>query len=299
MGTKTEVCEYELNVALAKNMEDCKVADLSNYYISRKLDGVRCIAIVGTDRVDYWSRSGKRYTTLEALTPEILDTFTAGTILDGEICSVDEHGNEDFQSVMTEVRRKNYTMKNPRYMVFDLLTYRAMDNCIYSTRSLGVRLAALDSILHNAVTPHLCCVRQVKYTPKDFETLQVRAAENNWEGLILRKDTQYNGKRSSDLLKVKAFCDDEYTVTGVEFSDMPKMGLYNVIGSIKIMHKGNEVSVGSGLSISQREAWAKNPNLIIGKVVTVKYMEETKNLSGTYSLRHPVLKCVYGEVRDV
>ena len=34
-----------------------------------------------------------------------------------------------------------------------------------------------------------------------FQELAELATKNNWEGLILRKDCEYKGKRSNDLLK--------------------------------------------------------------------------------------------------
>ena len=71
------------------------------------------------------------------------------------------------------------------------------------------------------------------------------------------------------------------------------------VKSLIIEHKGNDVNVGSGLSREQRIAWMKKPSKIIGKTVTIKYFEETKNKAGEYSLRFPTLKYVYENGRNV
>ena len=50
------------------------------------------------------------------------------TTFDGEICLVDEDGNEDFQGVMKQLRRKDHQIKNPAYMVFDMLRNDEFDS---------------------------------------------------------------------------------------------------------------------------------------------------------------------------
>ena len=62
---------------------------------------------------------------------------------------------------------------------------------------------------------------------------------------------------------------------------------------------GDRVNVGGGLTKEQRIEWLKNPKLILGKTVTIKYLEETTDVNGKHSLRHPTLKFVYDGARDV
>ena len=75
---------------------------------------------------------------------------------------------------------------------------------------------------------------------------------------------------------------------------------FDVVSAIKIAHKGNIVSVGSGLSKEQRLRWYEHPEEIIGEIVTIQYFEETKDSkTETFSLRFPVLKHVYEGGRTV
>jgi len=137
-----------------------------------------------------------------------------------------------------------------------------------------------------------------------LQILIKNAAELGWEGLMLRKDVDYKSGRSNNLLKVKQFHDAEYTVQSVE------TGIFRVIingkeieemmlTNINILHKGYNVSVGSGFSIEQRRKYFKNPELLIGKTVTVKYFMESKDKNGNLSLRFPTIKHIFENDRDV
>ena len=109
-------------VALAQNYEGkCDWND--RWWVSRKLDGVRCLAITDENgKCKLYSRMGKEFTTLDKVKEAIEATGIINSVFDGEICLVDEDGNEDFQSVMKQLRRKDHQIANPAFMIFDMLT---------------------------------------------------------------------------------------------------------------------------------------------------------------------------------
>ena len=45
----------------------------------------------------------------------------------------------------------------------------------------------------------------------------MNAESMGWEGVMLRKDAPYKGKRSNDILKVKKMHDEEYIVKDIEY----------------------------------------------------------------------------------
>ena len=51
-------------------------------------------------------------------------------------------------------------------------------------------------------------------------------------------------------------------------------------GYIILKHKGNEVGVGSGLSVVQRLEWLDNPDLIIGKVINPSLIQQNQTVKG-------------------
>ena len=276
---------------------------------SRKLDGVRCLAMIDEDGdIKFYSRGGNEFLTLDNVKKDLQKLQLSGVVLDGELCIVDEDGNEDFQSVMKEINRKNHTIENPLLQVFDFLTLDEFNNQEGVTE-LGMRLTFLRGALDRTSyegedIKHLKVLEQLLITNSDsFQVLFDQASANGWEGLMLRKNVSYVGKRSKDLLKVKKFYDEEYIVKGIEFGDMRyiKEGVEveeEMVSNITIEHKGNTVGVGSGFSMDERKKYFKNPELLMGKTVTIQYFEESKNKDGEYSLRFPVLKHVYENERN-
>ena len=84
-------------VALAQNYEGkCEWND--RWWVSRKLDGVRCLAITDENgNCKLYSRMGKEFTTLNKVKEAIEATGIINHVFDGEICLMDENGDEDFQ----------------------------------------------------------------------------------------------------------------------------------------------------------------------------------------------------------
>jgi DNA ligase-1 len=142
---------------------------------------------------------------------------------------------------------------------------------------------------------------------KDDEHFQewiTRSNQYGWEGLILRANEPYKGKRSKDMLKWKTFNDAEYVVKDMEFGPFRyvlngKETEEQMLSCVTIEHKGYNVRVGSGFSIEQRQYFYNNPKELLGKIIRVNYFEETKNQDGGISLRFPTLAYVYGDSRDI
>jgi DNA ligase 1 len=301
-------CVPTFDVALASAYDD-KIKKKVNFteddwYLSRKLDGVRCLAFFNEwGEVSLYSRSGKSFLTLENVRHELESLDLRHVVIDGEICMVDKNGNEDFQSIIKEIKRKDHTIEKPLFQAFDLITLEDFTNKV-SKEPLCLRLQTLEMILGDPNLKYIKYLQQYLTTGEDMVNEQMAiAAKEGWEGLMLRKDDVYKGKRSQDILKVKKMFDAEYTVVDLENAinrvivdgkEVDEMMLKNVV----IEHKGNRVQVGSGFSLEQKRNFFENPNKILNKTITVQYFEETTNQEGEHSLRFPVIKAVYEEARD-
>ena len=274
--------------------------DVDDWYLSRKLDGVRCLAFFDNfGNVTFKSRSGKPFDTLGKVAQELEKLNLYNTVMDGEICIVDENGDEDFQSIIKEIKRKDHTIENPLFQIFDMISLEDFENKT-SREKLSERLDNLHMVMERIENlAYNKVLEQDLVTSWDmFESKMNLAVQSGWEGLMLRKDEKYKGKRSNDILKVKKFYDEEYVVVDLENSpnrvivdgvEVEEMMLKNVI----IEHKGHRVQVGSGFTIDERRNFFQNPDKILGKTITVQYFEETTNQNGTHSLRFPVVKAVY------
>ena len=297
----------EFSVALADKYEPKLVDWKDNWYVSRKLDGVRCIAIVDSNsNTRFYSRTGKELHTLNVVADGIRSLGIINTVLDGEICLVDEDGNEDFQGIMKELRKKDHIIPNPSYKLFDMITPDEFwSKQGEHNRPYSIRYQNLTHVMRDNTCACLSLLAQDKVTDDDvFQLWSKRASDYGWEGIMLRADEPYKGKRSKDLLKVKKFFDDEYEVIDVEMGPFRyvldgKEHEETMLSCVMIKHKGYTVRVGSGFTIEQRQEFCCNPCKILGKIITVQYFEETKNQDGGISLRFPTFKILHGSARTV
>jgi len=296
-------CIPTFKVALANNYSPKRV-DLVNeeWFGSRKLDGIRCLIRKEGDSITAFSRNGKEIETLGKILEEVKG-LQGDFVLDGEICLVDENGKEDFQGIMKQIRRKDHTIDNPKYLVFDCITLNEFDEAKGNDNPLSNRLNFAKRIVGDGKYIEVIDQEIVK-TEERFAEMVKDAEDQGFEGIMVRKNSDYEGKRGWNLLKVKKFHDEEYEVKDIQMgmmrwiengAEVEKEVLRNII----IEHKGCLVSVGSGFSKEEREHYHKNPNQILGKTVTVQYFEESQNQSGGYSLRFPVIKFVYKNGRTV
>ena len=293
------------SVALAKEYDGKCDWQNDNWWASRKLDGVRCLAVVNYEgECTLYSRMGKELTTLNKVKEVIEATGIINTVFDGEICLIDENGNEDFQGVMKQLRRKDHQIENPAYMIFDMIHKPNFDNQ-KGGPILSERLAALRGFLAGRfiTTNILRYTDQFQITDgRHFDKWGQIATDNNWEGFMIRKDVSYEGKRTKNLLKVKKFFDAEYKVIDFDIDDHEivvngRSETVPMLSQVWIEHKGHKVKVGSGWTHEQRLQYIDGS--IVGKIITVQYFEETKNQEGGISLRFPTVKIVHGDKREV
>tara|TARA_R100001463_G_scaffold12398_4_gene33850 strand:- start:2156 stop:3424 length:1269 start_codon:yes stop_codon:yes gene_type:complete len=292
------------SVALAQEYKGkCDWND--SWYASRKLDGVRCLAVVDFEgKCTLYSRMGKELTTLNKVKEAIEKTNVINQVFDGEICLVDEDGNEDFQGVMKQLRRKDHQIENPVFMIFDMIHKPDFDkqkgDLVLSERLRTLRgwfngIKTIDSTLRY-------CQQYEITDGRHFDKWGQIATDNKWEGFMIRKDVGYEGKRSKNLQKVKKFYDAEYKVVDFDVDNHEvvrdgKSETLKMLSQVWIEHKGHRVKVGSGWTQEQRLQYMDGS--IVGKIITVQYFEETKNDKGGVSLRFPTVKIVHGEKREV
>lgn len=296
----------EFSVALADKYSPDIVDWKDEWYVSRKIDGARCIAIVDSNgESTFYSRTGKEFDTLGIVAGGIKGLGVANVVFDGELCLVDDEGNEDFQDVMKQLKKKDHTIPNPSYKIFDMISHdefyskKGEQNKPYS-----IRYNNLKEVMRNNTCACLSVLGQERIlNDQHFAEWTKRSSDYNWEGLMLRADSPYKGKKSKDLLKYKSFNDDEYEVVDTEMG--PFRYVLNgreheetMLSCVTIKHKDHLVRVGSGFSIEQRREFYKDPKKILGKIITVQYFAESKNQDGGISLRFPTFKFLYGEQRD-
>ena len=223
-------------------------ADLSDWWMSEKLDGVRA----------YWD--GRQFLSRQGNIYHAPDWFVEGlpaTPLDGELW-IDR---KKFQRTVSIVRRqdKNDLWNEVRFLVFDAPA---------ASGGFEDRLAFLQDALARGAAkfvrqhPHERC--------KSLDALRAELARIEalgGEGLMLRQPgSKYVAGRSFTLLKVKTFHDAEAVVVGHQAGAGRHKGR---LGALLVrLPDGTDFAIGTGFSDRERE----NPPSI-GATVTFRYQE--------------------------
>lgn len=222
--------------------------DLTDWWISEKLDGVRA----------FWD--GKQFLSRQGNLFHAPGWFVAGLPdepLDGELWI----GRKQFQRTASIVRRQDQTdlWKEVRFLVFDA------PRC---DGGFEARLEFLAESLRAERQPYarLHEHQRCQGLPQLREEL-ARVEALGGEGLMLRQPgSVYEVGRSFTLLKIKTFHDAEAVVLGHQ----PGKGKFKgLLGALAVqLPDGTEFSVGTGLSDAER---ATPPP--IGSVITFRYQE--------------------------
>jgi DNA ligase-1 len=223
-------------------------ADLSDWWMSEKLDGVRAY----WDGKQFLSRQGNLYHA-----PAWFIEGLPAVPLDGELW-IDR---KKFQRTVSIVRRqdKNDLWNEVRFLVFDAPA---------ASGGFEDRLAFLKDALAKDATKF---ARQHAHERcKNLESLRAELARIEsfgGEGLMLRQPgSKYVAGRSSTLLKVKTFHDAEAEVVGHQAGAGRHKGR---MGALLVrLPDGTNFAIGTGFSDRERE----NPP-VIGTTVTFRYQE--------------------------
>ncbi len=227
--------------------------DVSHYWVSEKLDGVRAV----------WDGRNLRFRSGNPVpAPQWFLDALPGQPLDGELWL----GRGTFDQLSAIVRRQapvDADWRRVRYMIFELPD---------APGSFTDRVEQIKAVAAAAKLPWLQAIPQFRLP--DAAALQKKLREivrSGGEGLMLhRDDAAYETGRSSVLLKVTPWLDAEATVV----AHLPGKGKYaGMLGALRMeLPDGRRFSLGSGLS----DALRRNPPPV-GTQITYRYRELTKN----------------------
>lgn len=222
--------------------------DPAGWWLSEKLDGVRA----WWDGKGFVSRLGNPY-----LAP---DWFTAGLPdfpLDGELWL----GRKQFQRCVSIVRRQDRSeqWREIRYLVFDA---PAIDAAFEERQERCHAWFDQAKPAYATFHPHVAC-RDLAHMRAELKRVEGLGGE----GVMLRQPgSRYVAGRSTTLLKVKSFLDDEARVVGHSKGAGRHAGR---LGALEVeLRNGTRFSVGTGLSDAERAA---PPPL--GAIITFRYQE--------------------------
>lgn len=225
--------------------------NLSGYFISEKLDGVRGI----WDGRELKSRNGYKF----SYPGEFIKCFP-NFDLDGELFT--KRGDFENISSITSQMNPNDGWKEIKFYIFDIPKMDA---------NFSTKYKKMLEISKNCKNIEVIKQTIAKDNDEVFEFLD-EIIKGGGEGVVARSpDLIYEDKRSDKILKLKKFKDSECEVIAINKGN----GKYkNMMGSLtcKDLNTGEIFKIGSGFSNEIR----KNPPKI-GEIITYKFQNLTNN----------------------
>ena len=262
-------------------------------YMTLKLDGIRCTALVTEDNIKFLSRQGKTIGGLNEIRNAISTMGLEGYMLDGELIRINTDGlpsEENFKETTSIVNSKSDDKTGLEFVLFDMVPiedyYKQSNNETYEKR-----LARLLTKVEENDFVRLVPIYGATTDVDEVTRVLSEVTSQNEEGLMLNlaSGVYKFGKRSTELLKVKAMQTCDIKCVGVRQGE----GKYaNTLGKIVCVYKGYTLKIGSGLTDEQRDFYWKHPEEIVSHIVEIQYFEESNNEQGGLSLRFPVFKRV-------
>jgi len=185
--------------------------DLSEgVYAQPKLDGIRCIA-----RADgLWTRQGKPVVHFPLIVAALAPVFARNPemVFDGELYNHDLR--EDFNKITSAVRKAKPSEKALQesaqlieYHIYDMVD----EDAVFSRRN-----SALTTMLNQDPHASIKIVQTKKVESQEtLDALYGRWMQEGYEGQMVRRDVEYENKRSSSLLKRKEFITEEFPVRAI------------------------------------------------------------------------------------
>jgi len=235
------------NIQLATEYSPEKNMQISEFFVSEKLDGVR----------GYWD--GKRLVTRQGYPILAPSWFTANfpTIpMDGELWI----GRGQFEAISGLIRQtspKDSDWHNVRFMVFDLPKAQG---------SFEARYQQMQTLIVGK-SVYLQIIEQVSVESVEalYQKLDLLVAQGA-EGIILhRRSALYTPGRNPNVMKLKPYLDAEAKVIGYIAG---KGQFAGQMGALKVQTPDGRIfSIGTGFSLAERQ----HPPAI-GTLITYKYL---------------------------
>lgn len=234
-------------------------------FAQAKFDGIRCVAVVKDGKASLWSREQKPVIGLPHIVAYLERKFPGRSlVLDAEAY---EHSYKaDFEKIVSFVKQK--TAPKPGHEVVQLHVYDMPS----APGGFGDRLRALNELgLDGPLVP---VPTQVVLDEQGLHAWFQRYLDDGYEGAMFRNaDGVYaEGKRSSDLLKVKVMEDAEYDIVGVDegVGKMQGLAIFRCVTSA-----GKEFSVKMKGKLEELAKYLHDETLWKGRQLTVQFQNLT------------------------
>ena len=287
--------QFEVMLAESFFKQKENYLDEKSFIITTKLDGMRCVIIKEDDNVVFFSRQGQPITGLNDIVKD-MEKFPNNIVLDGELVAENTTNltSADLYRKTMRIARKDGVKKGLIFNCFDYIPLEDFKKGICHAPCSN-RKATVNSLI-TLYSPRNIVEVKPLYVGNDqaeiYKWLEW-AKDRDLEGVMINiDDSPYESKRTKNLLKVKVMQTCDLRIIDYIEGEGRNAGR---LGAFVVDYKGNSLKVGGGYTDKQREEYWRRKDELIGRVITVQYLEETNNLNDGVGLRFPVFK----EIREI
>jgi ATP-dependent DNA ligase len=242
-----------------------------------KFDGLRCLAVMKNGKVKLWSRTQKEYVTLPHIVEELEKMFAPykDIVLDGELYN--HKFKKDFNKITSLIKRDDV---HPDHKLVEYHVYDVVGSGNWAVRT---------SLLHILNVAKYCLPVETRLITSRIalDEYQADCVSRGYEGCMYRSiEGLYENKRSSGLLKVKTFEDDEFKIVGVEEGSGKLMGCVGAFYCELNDGTQRQFKASPAVTLEEKAEMWKHRKDYIGKMATVQY----QNYTPDGSLRFPIWK---------
>ena len=259
--------------------------------ISLKMDGIRNSALIEKGNIKHISRQGKVVDGLEEINNALREFNLDGYFVDGELIRINKEGipsDDNFRLTTKIVNSKSFYKEGLEFVIFDIVPiedyYMGKSGLTYEKRLQLMEKLIGEGNEFIRLVPKFGITDDVN---EIYEKLH-EVTSNGDEGLMLNtlSGVYSFGKRPKDILKVKKFEDGDVLVTDVLEGEGRLKGKLGKI-EVQFKYENNIYTnyIGSGFSDDEREYFWNNKEKLIGKIITIKYFELSKNEKGGIGFR--------------
>jgi DNA ligase-1 len=278
---------HEIMLAKRWEKEEHKIKDGEKFFVTLKMDDYRTTVIFNeeTQKWEFKARSGFLFEDVVEI-EEIFSLLPKDMVFDGGLIST-----HAYMKAKDRFRHTGKLLKTqgPKYelmfYVYDMLP-KSEFKAGKSKLNYEQRQEQIREVLSRFEETELIQPVERLYEGTDKEEiwpLLEDVLSKEFEGLMVNTAKgKYETKRTDQLLKVKEF----YTV------DLRVLDTYeykhpgNLGGFICEYKDGNTVRVGGGFKKHERAEWWPKRDEFVGKIIEVKYFQESTNQNGGKSIRH-------------
>lgn len=275
---------------------DKKVPEGTNFIVTEKLDGVRCVLMFDDqEQPRFYARSGREIEGLVELKNEALSfpKEQKNLVYDGELL-IENKGDKKSNNLYRDTMSVIGSDGEKRGVIFHI--FDALSKESFMKGRCDIQASFRKSVVasfFNSIEGHMKAV-PILYAGTDRNEIMRCLDEvtaRGGEGVMINlSDAPYICGRNSGLLKVKRFNECEGIIRSIETGTGKNEGrLGAIIVDIKDEDgRYHRVRVGSGFKDYERDYYYDYPELLVGKVAEIGYFEVTKNKADdSLSLRFP------------